>query len=496
MKIKILNILFYLALLLILTSALPNFPKLKSNKKEKEKKDAEYEIKYFSQTLDHFSFVPTTPSTFQQRYLISTKYWIPPKTNEPCENPILFYTGNEGDIELFWDNTGFVTDTLSQYFNALVIFAEHRYYGQSLPFGNSSFQNQNSKYLTSEQALADYAVLLVSFKKEYNIQNCPVIAFGGSYGGMLSAWGRIKYPHVYDAALASSAPILQFLETGVSPYIFAQIATQDYTEIAATCSATIRQAFNQIVQLSMQTNGLNVLSERFHLCTPLTKSFLPLYYWLYAGLTYMAMADYPYAANFLEPMPAWPVTESCYALGNSSGDAIDGLIAAITVYYNYTGEAGSCFEVQSTTTDSLGTLGWDYQACTEMVMPMASDGINDMFLPVNWNVESFSAICAKTWQVQTRPYWVPIEYGATKINAASNIIFSNGRLDPWRGGGVQQTISDSLIAIIIKDGAHHLDLRLPTSQDPDSVIQARQQEIDLLTKWISQASKQRFYQNQ
>lgn len=52
-------------------------------------------------------------------------------------------------------------------------------------------------YLTSEQALADYAVFLDWFKSTMKgAEHVPVIAFGGSYGGMLAAWMRAKYPHI------------------------------------------------------------------------------------------------------------------------------------------------------------------------------------------------------------------------------------------------------------------------------------------------------------
>ena len=82
--------------------------------------------------VDHFSFA--TNATYKMRYLYNDTYW-----NASAGAPIFFYTGNEGDIEWFAQNTGFMWDIAPKY-EALLLFAEHRYYGESLPFGNDSYK--------------------------------------------------------------------------------------------------------------------------------------------------------------------------------------------------------------------------------------------------------------------------------------------------------------------------------------------------------------------
>ena len=78
------------------------------------------------------------------RYLKNDQYY------NSSQGPILFYTGNEGSIWAFYNNSGFIVDTLAKKFGAMVIFAEHRYYGESWPLGNApdSFKTENLKYLT------------------------------------------------------------------------------------------------------------------------------------------------------------------------------------------------------------------------------------------------------------------------------------------------------------------------------------------------------------
>lgn len=90
-----------------------------------------YSVFYFQQKVDHFGFSDTR--TFKQRYLVADKHW------QRDGGSILFYTGNEGDIVWFCNNTGFMWDVAEE-LKAMLVFAKHRYYGESLPFGQDSFK--------------------------------------------------------------------------------------------------------------------------------------------------------------------------------------------------------------------------------------------------------------------------------------------------------------------------------------------------------------------
>ena len=73
--------------------------------------------------------------------------------------------------------------------------------------------------------------------------------------------------------------------------------------------------------------------------------------------------------------------------------------------------------------DQIGADMWDYQACTEMVMPMCFDGVNDMFENAPWNETAYAANCKNKWKIDPRPKMADLMYGSKALFGASNIVF-------------------------------------------------------------------------
>ncbi|XP_031127438.1 lysosomal Pro-X carboxypeptidase-like [Ipomoea triloba] len=412
-----------------------------------------YDTKYFTQILDHFTFTPQSYQTFQQRYLINDTYWGGAKKKAP----IFVYMGGEADVELSAQNTGFMFDYAPN-FNALLVFIEHRFYGKSFPGGDEEVKPNSTTlgYLSSTQALADYATLIIDLKKNLTATDSPVVVFGGSYPGMLAAWFRLKYPHVTIGALASSAPILYF-DNITSPYAFNDIITQDFRSESENCYKVIKSSWQLIQETAKQAGGLESLMKSFRICESMCKAI-----------------DDPRHGN----------------------DQLEKLYAAVNIFYNYTGEL-SCFDMRIPHA-LLSIRWWTWQVCTEMVMPIDGNNNDSIFPASEWNYTERVQFCKDIYSIEPRPNWITTEFGGHNIERVlesfgSNIIFFNGLRDPWSAGGVLKTISKSLVTIIAKEGAHHVDLRSSTSEDPEWLKDVRKEEVEIIGQWISEYNNNKMF---
>ena len=136
----------------------------------------------------------------------------------------------------------------------------YRYYGSSHP--TESLETDNLRYLSSEQALGDIAVFHDYIVKKYQLtENNKWISFGGSYSGALSAWLRIKYPHLIAGAIASSAPVqpeLNFVE--YLEVVQASLATSKQGD---ECPNAIRAATGKLDSMLNDSSQLSTVESLF-----------------------------------------------------------------------------------------------------------------------------------------------------------------------------------------------------------------------------------------
>jgi lysosomal Pro-X carboxypeptidase len=233
-----------------------------------------------------------------------------------------------------------------------MVFAEHRYFGTSLPRGNISHTYPNYRYLILDQVLEDFAHLIKHIRTEMYMHRgesnseeaeeendsyeeserrkarpqkprvshqeseeseedeheAAVITMGAGYGAMLATWMRTKFAHVVVGALASSAPLIQ------SRYSeFSELVTRSYASVDQRCPRVIRRLWSDINMLlktasSSQNNVLETMSSIFGLCRTLRlDEVVELKEWLRVVLSRLAVYNYQHASSILKPLPAYPV---------------------------------------------------------------------------------------------------------------------------------------------------------------------------------------------
>jgi len=309
---------------------------------------------FFHQPLDHFALGAhdadqNISTKLEQRYCVYEDFQ---NSDNAADDPIFFYTGNESPVETYANHTGLMW-SLGPKYKALLVFAEHRYEGESLPMAiknpkedlDGDFPNCMS-YVSSSQALADYARLL-SYLNPGNKR--PVIVFGGSYGGMLASWMRMKYPSSVAGAIASSAPVWATPLTRPS-FDSANVAVargvmnsdeKDMSDLndrkenvvngkkeGGYCFDNLLATWPLIEQFSKSRYGRSVLNKAFRLCPEdhlqKDKDVTKLLEWSQSPWFAMSEGNYPFESNYITfallhfeqvKLPKWPITEACHRGG-------------------------------------------------------------------------------------------------------------------------------------------------------------------------------------
>lgn len=199
-------------------------------------------------SVDHFNV--GSNQTFEQRFWYSSEFF------DLKKGPIFLYICGEYECSVRQDRM-FPFEVAKEH-NAMFLYLEHRYYGASQPFDTHSVENL--RFLTSRHALADLAVFLTEVNSKV-VQNFggemrKVIVVGGSYPGAMAAWFKAKYPHVADAAWASSAVVNAVEDFDMFDY---QIYNSTMRS-SESCTNTI-QSMTKAFDSAVENNDLPTLKE-------------------------------------------------------------------------------------------------------------------------------------------------------------------------------------------------------------------------------------------
>jgi lysosomal Pro-X carboxypeptidase len=490
--------------------------------------DGHYFYRNISQPVDHFNSGDSR--RFLQQFQLYDGYFQP-------GGPVIYLLGPERGLttyEITYSSMGYYAAAM----NALIVASEHRYYGQSLPFGPvDSFVLPNMVYLTIQQSLADYVALVQAVKATVpGASHSPVFTFGGSYAGFLSAVIRQTYPSVVAGAIASAAPVYTY--SAAEDTWFDEV-TLSYQNANQTCATSIARSFAQLeADLSNQTL-YSAVQRNLNLCENITTANWQLVFQqLKQCFSTVTQFNYPLRNLLCE---GWPLQTLCGKYDASSSEkSYASLRIALDMCYNISQTPLSCFDftgaqgplpavcTQASHVPSFSRFDathvpasapinpWTYQSCTQYIMPVAGAGMFQVdSWSAGWSLPQAQAVCQ--YVIPGAP-WMPyppvLTAPACADNAAvgcaleetaaanfSRVVFSNHAYDPVRGYSPQQNITSSgdlhrvldplleLYAINVADSAHCLDLicltpTAPFSSDPPAVIQARQFELEMLNRWL------------
>ncbi|XP_043536878.1 thymus-specific serine protease [Chiloscyllium plagiosum] len=436
----------------------------------------------FPQPLDHFN--RRNNGTFKQRYWVNANLW------EPRLGPVFLFIGGEQVLLSSSVLAGEHVD-LAQKYRALLVSLEHRYYGKSI--NPDGLTNQNIQFLSSQQALADLATFHEFIGQQYNLtRNNRWVCFGGSYPGSLSAWFRLKFPHLAFAAVASSAPVRAQLDFTGFNKVVSHSLSNPVVGGSMKCRSAVASAFSQLDRI-MAGSNTSQLEVDFKSCQKLNGSDDRAEF--ACNLASIVMGTVQYNKVVLSRN----IANLCQIMTNQSLGSVYQRLMVLNKDYMDSIEL-QCVDnshqnilanLRSTEVKpyAMADRQWYYQMCTEFGYYQTCE---DKGCPLShWLTLRFELdICAEVFgidpgSVQDAVDFTNSYYGADHP-ASSRIIFVNGDIDPWHVLSVLKNQSCSEVALVINGTAHCANMNPVEQDDPPSLRQARQKIDYQIGAWLAE----------
>ncbi|XP_046968995.1 putative serine protease K12H4.7 [Vanessa cardui] len=426
--------------------------------------------RWIEQKFDHFD--TNEKRKWKMRYFEGLSLW-------KSGGPVYLFLGGESEASSSWLSTGVMYD-LAKETNGAMYVSEHRFYGDSKPLNGT---DANSfKYLSSRQALADNAHLLKTIKSLPNFNNSKVVVIGGSYSGNLAAWMRLMYPDLVDAAIASSGPVLAKTDF----YEYLEKVNDNYEQYGGPgCLDNIKNIFSRYEKLLQSSAGIEQLKKEENICNEcdMTVSENQQVFFSYKVGHFMEYSQYG-TTNKIE--------NHCKSL-NLSSELRRSQNGSKSFFWSERAECNNydfnamIKEYNSEENDWI--LAWIYQTCTEFGYFQTTSSKSQPFTD-NIRVDFYTKMCTALFgsEFDKKRVDAGVEktnemYGGLKPNV-TNVVFSNGDIDPWSTLGVLEDLSYKAPAVVIPRASHCRDLFSNGKGDYEELKEARKHIKYLIKSWI------------
>mmetsp|Transcript_16669 Transcript_16669/g.39908 ORF Transcript_16669/g.39908 Transcript_16669/m.39908 type:complete len:511 (+) Transcript_16669:16-1548(+) len=452
---------------------------------------------WLDQCLDHLADTPCV--TWKQRYFVNASFYEP-------GGPVFLCVGGEGpalspQVVVTGELHCALMVKLAQEHGALILALEHRYYGESIPTADLS--TESLKFLSSRQALADISTFHSVISKRHKLPaDTKWISFGGSYPGMLAAWCRSKLPHLFHAAISSSAPVVAIANMQGYNDVTASDFADSSVGGSAECLSTLEEAFADLGAQIQTAPGRRAVEKMFKVCGNLTLEDEK-----NRGVFTQTASDVfiPQGNDPACGGQVCNVAKQCGALLDpATGPSPLARLAAINALAFGPSCLPSSYAAQVrglTNTTKVGGTDrvWFWQTCTEFAFYQTCDpGSRCPFTstPHLNTLQSYFDMCELAYgisgaQVEAAVAASNAYYGgANPLPAATRILFVNGQVDPWHAQSVlKPNTQQELPAFMVPGASHHFWTHPAKPSDAPEIVAARVKIAEWVQRFLLETDR-------